>query len=286
MFFNDGLYYIHENSDNLVKIELTPGGLGISQQFRAADLTQDAVAFTDIGDLATDTTGKLFISASNVIATYDLRKIGDYTVLQSNPYRVWTGLVYGQGSLFGVSNLQPDKVCLVDQATGLSTSTVDFNPLRPFWDFAGAQAPVPTEPVGGQHYFVTNGYSNIYRLDLATGRNYLVTTLLPLQPTGIAIDRTTSYIYTVGHDNSNRPGDVFLCRYDSDHGRRDGPRQPQGPGSPVHPGHLPAVHDVLRRGPVLCPAGDRRPRQSRTRRHQPDRTGQSVRPDRQLRRPG
>lgn len=212
MYFNDGLYYIHENSDNLVKIELH--GDEVAQQFRVADITGDSVAFTNIGDIVADANGKLILSAANAFASYDLRKMADYKVLNANPPCVWGGLVMtGTGALLGICQDSPSVLEGISLTNGTGSSPVNFFPVRSFTDFAGPQPRVLTEPVGGQHYFVTNGQPTIHRLDMATGRNYLLTTLLPMQPTGIAIDRTNSLIYTVGFDDSKRPGDAFLTRF-------------------------------------------------------------------------
>jgi len=213
MYFNDGLYYIHENSDNLVKIELN--GDEVAQQFRVADITGDAVAFTGIGDIVADANGRLILSSTNAFATYDLRKMADYKEIATNPANVWKGMVMAEGGyLLGVKADTPSVLHAVSLADGSASAPVAFSPVRSFTDFAGPQTRVLTEPVGGQHYFVTNGQATIHRLDMSTGRNYLLTTLLPMQPTGIAIDRTNSLIYTVGFDDSDRPGDAFLTRFD------------------------------------------------------------------------
>ncbi len=212
MYFNDGLYYIHENTDNLIKIELN--GDNVAQQFRVADIAQDNVAFVNVGDIVADANGKLFISAQNVTATYDLRKMSDYVEISTNPTEVWDGLVATSTGMLGVKRGAANVLWGVSASNGRGSNQLAFNPSKSFADFAGPQPRVQTEPVGGQHYFVTNGRSSIHRLDLSNGRNYLVTTLLPQQPTGIAIDRTNSLIYTVGFDDSNRPGDVFVTRFD------------------------------------------------------------------------
>ena len=213
LYFNDGLYYVRENSDDLIKIELR--GDVIAQQFRAADLTADTVAFSGIGDIAADTDGRLILSSATAFASYDLRTMSGYRELATQPAHVWQGLVMTQeGDLLGVKSDSPAVLHVVNQTDGSASRPTAFTPQRSFSDLTGPQRRIPTGPAGGQHYFITAGEPSIYRIDILTGRNYLVTSQLPMQPTGLAIDRSRSLIYTIGVDETNRPGDALLARLD------------------------------------------------------------------------
>lgn len=212
MFQNGRLYYIAEGTDDLIAVELSDTGAPVLKRaVKAADLNND-VALTSIGDIAMDTTGTLFISASNVFATWSFKTQSGYSINNAAPADRWTGLIAAaSGTLYGVSSAQPGKLYQIDKATGAGTYTADFTPSTSFIDFAGPQPNLFLE-ASGQTYFVTTASPTIHRLDLANGRQYDITWQVPLYPTGIALDRPNGIIYTIGDAISG--GDILLSKYE------------------------------------------------------------------------
>ena len=213
MFQNGRLYYIAEGTDDLVTIEISDSGPpAVVSQTKVTDLNND-VALTNIGDIAMDVTGTMFISASNAFATWNFKTQSTFSVKTATPSATWTGLVAtSDGKLLGVSAAEPGKLYQVNKTTGAGTFIANYTPTASFYDFAGPQPNVQIDTTG-LTYFITNTGTSVYRVDLATGKESLVTSQIPLNPTGIALDHTNGLIYLVGSDLAST-GDVQLAVLD------------------------------------------------------------------------
>ena len=211
MYQNGRLYFIAEGTDDLVAVEFTDtGSPTIRKVVKVADVNGN-VALTNIGDIAADSTGVMYISASNAFATWNFASQSGFTVRNATPADYWAGLVVKGTELYGVSHLQPGKLYHVDKTTGNGTYIADYNPAASFIDFAAPQPNIAMD-AGGQTYFITTSSPNIDRLDLTNGQQYDVTSQVPLLPTGIALDHAGGVVYTVGSPVSGTG--ILLAKYD------------------------------------------------------------------------
>lgn len=200
--YNNSAYFIAEDTDDLVRIDFNSNGT-IRAGYKFADIAEDLIAFHDIGDIAADTTGTLFISAQNAWATFNLKSMNGFTVPVNNPSSVWSGLVTASGNqMLGVSSSEPDKFYALDKAAGSGGSPLAFSPARNFQDFAGPLSPVPFQMPPG-HYALSPGTDDILRLNLDSGRQYIFSSNLGMQPTALAADNTAGVLYAVGQDPAN-----------------------------------------------------------------------------------
>ncbi len=209
MFLNGRLYYIAEGTDDLIAIEFADSGTPtVKTQSKVADLNNN-VALTNVGDIATDTSGTMFISASNAFATWNYQTQSSFSIKTAAPATYWTGLVTtAAGKLLGVSNAEPGKLYEVSKTTGAGTFVASFTPSVSFFDFAAPQPNVAIDTTG-LTYFISAAGTSIYRLDLATGKEALVTSQVPLTPSAIAMDHVNGLLYTAGDDLAST-GDIQL----------------------------------------------------------------------------
>jgi hypothetical protein len=209
MYLNGRLYYIAEGTDDLIAIEFADSGTPIVKtQSKVADLNNN-VALTNVGDIASDTTGTLFISASNAFATWNYQTQSSFTIKTASPATYWTGLAAtAAGNLLGVSNAEPGKLYEVNRTTGAGTFIANFTPTVSFFDFAAPQPNVSIDTTG-LTYFISSSGTSIYRADIATGKESLITSQVPLTPSAIAMDHVNGLIYTAGDDIAST-GDIQL----------------------------------------------------------------------------
>lgn len=209
MFQNGRLYYIAQGTDDLVAVEFSTTG-AVQKIYKAAELNGDS-SLGIIGDIAVDAAGTLYVSTDNAFATWSFQTQSGYTVKTAAPATYWQGLLVSGTNLYGVNNSEPGKLYQINPSTGAGTYVADFSPAANYVDFAAPQPNVQINPAG-QTYFITNAVPEIHRIDLANGRQFDVTTQVPLNPTGIALDRAVGIIFTVGYSFSG--SDVVLAKYD------------------------------------------------------------------------
>ena len=107
-FYNGGLYYIARNTDDLVRIDVQEGK--IARQSKVADIANNA-NLGDVGDIAIDPEGILYIPMGNQFATYNIKTLSGYEVKQFSTGESVDALVYAQdGQLYGVSASEPIAV--------------------------------------------------------------------------------------------------------------------------------------------------------------------------------
>lgn len=213
VFYRGGLYFVPEGTDDLMRIDLNSSHSAVTNVFKAADISNNVVTFANVGDLAIDSNGQLFI-ASDVFAKFDLRTLSGYVALNATPSFKWQGLAFGSGGdLYGVRDTEPGLVYSVNTTTGDGTLLSTLTPVRTFTDLASPMAPVPVS-LNGTHFAIVNGATTLHRVTPSTGSNYLVTTNLPWQPTGVAYDRANGVVYCVGASS----GEARLCRFDVNSG--------------------------------------------------------------------
>ncbi len=197
--YNNSLYYLGEDTDDLVRIDFNPNG-SIRAQYKFADIADDLTALHNVGDVAADSTGTLYISAQNAWATYNLKSLSGFTVPVSNPAWAWSGLVTGQsGQLFGVRDTEPGKFYTVDKSTGAGNTPVDFSPAQSFDDFGGPLGTVPFQLPPG-HFALSPGRDDVLRLNLDTGRQYLFASNIGITPSALAANNTGGMLYAAGPD--------------------------------------------------------------------------------------
>ncbi|HEX2751049.1 MAG TPA: hypothetical protein VHM91_23780, partial [Verrucomicrobiales bacterium] len=208
--YNSSLYYIAEDTDDLVRVDLNTDGT-IRAQYKFADVAEDLIAFHSVGDVAADASGTLYISSQNAWATYNLKSLTGFTVPVTNPSWVWAGLVTGNsGQIFGVRDTEPGKFYVVNPATGAGGSPVDFSPPRSFDDFGGPLSNIPFQLPPG-HFALTPGTDDILRLNLDSGRQHIFASNIGMLPTALAADNANGMLYVSGPDPSD-PTDVTLKR--------------------------------------------------------------------------
>lgn len=208
--FNSNLYYVAEGSDDLIRVELKPDGT-VRQQFKYADITGDATAFTGIGDTAVDSSGMLCISASNAWAAFSLVDLTTWSVPVNSPAQVWAGLAFGSsGNLYGIKSTDSGVVIPVNKADGSPLAgQMALSPARTFDDCGGPLNDV-AQNIASTHYAISAGQPVIYRLNLDTGRQYPLFAGLPSGATSISHDAAGGRLYVVGAES----GDYRLYRYD------------------------------------------------------------------------
>ncbi len=208
--YNSSLYYIAEDTDDLVRVDLNTDGT-IRAQYKFADIAEDLIAFHAIGDVAADASGTLYISSQNAWASYNLKSLTGFTVPVSNPTWVWAGLVAGSaGQLFGVRDTEPDKFYTVNPITGAGSTPVVFSPPRSFEDFAGPLSNIPFQLPPG-HFALSPGSDDILRLNLDSGRQHIFASNIGMNPWGLAADNAGGMLYAVGPDPAD-PVNVLLKR--------------------------------------------------------------------------
>lgn len=208
--YNNSLFYVAENSDDLIRVYLAPNGSVIGQ-YKFADISDDLTSLHNVGDIAADTSGTLYISAENAWATYNLKSMSGFTAPVNNPTWQYTGVVAGaSGQLFGVRSTEPDKFYDVSKGTAVGSTPVGFSPLRSFTDFAGPLSFIPFALPPG-HYAIATGFDDVLRLNLDTGRQYIFRPSLGLQPTALTADNSGGVLYAAGPDPSN-PAAAVLVR--------------------------------------------------------------------------
>jgi uncharacterized delta-60 repeat protein len=208
--YNNSLYYVAENTDDLVRVDFLPNG-SVRSQYKFADLADDLIAFHNVGDIAADTTGTLFVSAENAWATYNLKSMNGFTVPVNNPSWVYSGIVTGAtDQILGVRTTEPDKFYDVSKGSSTGGAPVTFTPARSFDDFAGPLSPVPFQMPPG-HYALSPGTDDVLRLNLDSGRQYTYVSNLGIQPSALAADNAGGVLYALGTDPAS-PGSTVLVR--------------------------------------------------------------------------
>lgn len=142
-FFNGALYYLHANTDDLVRI--TFSATAITQAAKVADISGDAESFVRVGDLAVDDSGWMFFSDSlkryfrySLITFSGLKQLG-------TTERDYDALALYQAQLFA-SDDDSETVRRISLASGATLSRVDTVPERSFRDFAAPSIPVALQP--------------------------------------------------------------------------------------------------------------------------------------------
>jgi len=197
--YNNSVYYVAEDSDDLVRVDFQPDG-AIRAQYKFADIADDLTAFHNVGDVAADSTGTLYISAQNAWATYNLKSLSGFTVPVTNPAWVWNGLVTGAaGEVYGVRDTEPGKFYAVDKTNGQGSTPVEFTPVQSFDDFGGPLGSVPFQLPPG-HFALSPGRDDVLRLNLDTGRQYVFASNIGMNPTALAANNTGGVLYAAGPD--------------------------------------------------------------------------------------
>ncbi|MDB6071897.1 MAG: hypothetical protein JWL81_3068, partial [Verrucomicrobiales bacterium] len=140
-FFNNGLYYIHSTSDDLVQILLNEDASGISSVTKVADLRNNS-SWTSIGDIAVDETGLMFfVDSTKTYHRYDLVSMSNYLQL-GTVSEDFLGLAFFQGRLFGTQT-RTTSIHRMAPTTGKSLSTIGALGSRKFIDLASPSSAVP-----------------------------------------------------------------------------------------------------------------------------------------------
>lgn len=206
--YNKSLYYVADGTDDLVRVDFNNNG-SVRAQYKFADIADDLTAFHNVGDIAADSTGTLYIAAQNAWATYNLKSLSGFAVPVSNPSWVWSGLVTGgAGEVYGVRSTEPGKFYTVNKADGQGSTPVEFSPAQTFDDFGGPLGTVPFQLPPG-HFALTPGTDDIYRLNLDTGRQYVFASNIGMTPTALAADNAGGMLYATGADPAN-PANFLL----------------------------------------------------------------------------
>jgi uncharacterized delta-60 repeat protein len=203
--YNNSIYYVGEDSDDLVRVDFQPNG-SIRAQYKFADVADDLTALHNVGDVAADNSGTLYISAQNAWATYNLKSLSGFTVPVTNPSWVWSGLVTGTGGeVYGVRDTEAGRFYSVDKTTGQGSTPVDFTPTQSFDDFGGPLGSVPFQLPPG-HFALSPGRDDVFRLNLDTGRHYIFASNIGITPTALAANNAGGILYAAGPaptDSSN-----------------------------------------------------------------------------------
>ena len=140
-YFNGALYYIHANSDDLVRIALNDDASAIASVAKVADLRGNS-AWSNIGDLAIDETGLLFfVDSGSRYHRFDLTTLSGYLQLSSvaQPY---AGLAFYQSRLFSTRS-DSTTINRLAPNTGSSLSSVAAANSRRFIDLASPTSATP-----------------------------------------------------------------------------------------------------------------------------------------------
>jgi len=206
--YNNSLYYVADGTDDLVRVDFNINGT-VRAQYKFADVADDLTAFNNVGDMAADSTGTLYISSQNAWATYNLKSLSGFAVPVSNPSWVWAGLVTGgAGEVYGVRSTEPGKFYAVNKADGQGGTPVEFTPAQSFDDFGGPLGTVPFQLPPG-HFALTPGTDDILRLNLDTGRQYVFASNIGMSPTALAASNADGMLYAAGADPAS-PGNFLL----------------------------------------------------------------------------
>ena len=193
--FNGALYYVARDTDDLVKIEISPGGW-LGQAYKVADLTGNAKNLGIVGDLAVDANGILHLSSPNTFATFDMRTVGSFTEVNPAPGFSYAGLLFmADGTLIGTRDSLLHALHTINPASGDSQGWIPNVPLRPFTDLAGPQNRVPVNVPQGVHYFSQHNSSIIRELDLPTGGHRIISWGAPWNIGGIAYEPESETIF-------------------------------------------------------------------------------------------
>ena len=134
-FYNDNLYYIARQSDDLIKISLsTTSPTAITTVSKLADITTNTTSFATVGDMAVDDNGWMFFGDDvkrhhrfNLITMSGYKRIGD-TELVNDALAIYQGLLYAGGA-------STDDIRRISPAVGTTLSKVTTAPVKRFADF-------------------------------------------------------------------------------------------------------------------------------------------------------
>ena len=140
-YFNGALYYIHANSDDLVRIALNDGTNDIASVAKVADLRGNS-NWTNVGDLAIDDTGLLFfVDATKKYHRFDLAALSSYLQL-STVAQSYAGLAFYQSRLFA-SRSDSTSISRLAPNTGSALSSIGAANTRKFIDLASPTSATP-----------------------------------------------------------------------------------------------------------------------------------------------
>ena len=208
VYSNSGLYFIHKNTDDLIRISLT--GNTVASQTLAANITNNARSLGDIGALAIGDGGYLYMSGQDLplFARYNLARLSRYTELDTATAQ-FQALTYTNGHLYGCRTAASDRTSDVNLTNGAILSTApQTNPVRTLEDLSWI-SPSFTAPTS--RYYATDRSSNLYQINPVSGQTVNFASIAPVTAEAIAYDINNDYIYYL-----ENPGSGFrLGRYDA-----------------------------------------------------------------------
>ncbi len=141
-FYNGSLYYIHDRTDDLVRISLS--GNTISAVSKVADLLNNTATFDQVGDLAVDGNGWMYFNNSNKrYYRYHLQSLSGLLQI-GNTERENDALGMHQGRLY-VADRGSKEIRSISVASGATLAKKTTSPERKFVDF-GSPAPGQSSP--------------------------------------------------------------------------------------------------------------------------------------------
>ncbi|MGI8604629.1 MAG: choice-of-anchor A family protein [Verrucomicrobiales bacterium] len=203
-FYNDDLYYINKDSDDLVRVSIS--GATILSQDKVADLNSD-LSLNVVGAATVNDAGLLYFSNATSLFKYDLRGGGGALVVNSS-FPGYSGLMWNSaGAKFaGTASITPSQI----DEIGI-TGTVSSGPLTvpsvSFIDLAGGNAATAPPP---SRFYGVNRTTGIYQVDPLTGTTAQLPTLAAYDLDSIAYDAQGKKLYVVESTNT----DTRLGRYD------------------------------------------------------------------------
>lgn len=134
-FYNDNLFFIARQSDDLIKISLSTAAVpAITTVSKLADMTSNATSFSNIGDMAVDDNGWMFFDNDdkrhyryNLITLSGFKRIGD-TERPNDALAIYQGLLYA-------GDVGTDDIRRISPAIGTTLSKVTTAPVKRFADF-------------------------------------------------------------------------------------------------------------------------------------------------------
>ena len=140
-FFNNSIYYIHANSDDLVRISLNTDASGISSVTKVADLRNNT-NWANVGDMSIDETGLMFfVDTNRGYHRYDLVSMSGYLSLATLP-NAYDGMAFYQSRLFA-TRIGSTNISRLAPVTGSVLSNVAAANSRKFIDLASPSSATP-----------------------------------------------------------------------------------------------------------------------------------------------
>ncbi len=222
-WYGGHLWYIAKDTDDLVRVDVGPSSL--TGQFKARDLTNNAMSLGDVGDLAIRSDGWMYFTAVNGSSFHYCRfnmktldgfeyvapagqQPGPLAKTNSTAANQFSSLVFASSVLYGTKDTSRSQLQLLSTAAFTTTPAAPTAPAVSISDFADTSA--GQSEITPTYYAVDGVNKKIYQFETTSGQTSVLTSAVPFVPGSVAYDAAGRDVYFV----ENTASGFKLGRYD------------------------------------------------------------------------